>query len=144
MPINQLQYTVHTNSVKYFKVSGSFRFHFAIFILNTIQRWRRGGDFGVCPLWPDFFVFFSGFSPHLITQDSPQLDFYLHRHNHVFKDVYREVGILEVFVGSLVKYSGFLQKHVNVESDPYDLELTNEDEIENGNDLSQNSGKYLN
>lgn len=33
-----------------------------------------------------------------------------------------------------MKYSGFLQKHVNVESDPYDLELTNEDEIENGND----------
>lgn len=33
-----------------------------------------------------------------------------------------------------MKYSGFLQKHVNVESDPCDLELTNEDEIENGNE----------
>lgn len=59
-------------------------------------------------------------------------DFYLHRHNNIFKDVYREVGILEVFVGCLMNYSGFLQKRVNVESDPYDLELTNEDEIENG------------
>lgn len=39
---------------------------------------------------------------------------------------------MEVFVGCLMKYSGFLQKHVNVESDPYDLELTNEDEIESG------------
>lgn len=55
------------------------------------------------------------------------------RHNSIFKDVYREVGILEVFVGCLMKYSGFLQKHVNVESDPHDLELTNEEDIDNGN-----------
>lgn len=54
------------------------------------------------------------------------------RHNNIFKDVYREVGILEVFVGCLVKYNGFLQKHINVESDPYDVELTNENDIENG------------
>ncbi|XP_055300472.1 WD repeat and FYVE domain-containing protein 3 isoform X2 [Sitodiplosis mosellana] len=53
------------------------------------------------------------------------------RHNSIFKDVYREVGILEVFVGCLMKYSEFLEKHVNVESDPYDLELTNEEDIEN-------------
>lgn len=58
-----------------------------------------------------------------------------HRHNSIFKDVYREVGILEVFVGCLMKYSGFLQKHVNVESDPYDLELTDEEDIENGNNF---------
>lgn len=54
------------------------------------------------------------------------------RHNNIFKDVYREVGILEVFVGCLMKYSGYLQKHVDVESDPYDLELTSEEEIQNG------------
>lgn len=46
--------------------------------------------------------------------------------------MYREVGILEVFVGCLVKYSAFLQKHMDVESDPYDVELTNESDIENG------------
>lgn len=46
--------------------------------------------------------------------------------------MYREVGILEVFVGCLVKYSAFLQKHVDVDSDPYDVEITNEAEIENG------------
>lgn len=57
-----------------------------------------------------------------------------HRHNHVFKDVYREVGILEVFVGCLLKYYGFLQKHVNENESPsFEIELTvNEDEIENG------------
>lgn len=59
--------------------------------------------------------------------------FVFHRHNSIFKDVYREVGILEVFVGCLMKYSGFLQKHVNVElNDPYNLELTNQDDIETG------------
>lgn len=61
---------------------------------------------------------------------------FLCRHNSIFKDVYREVGILEVFVGCLMKYSGFLQKHVEsdpFESDPFDLELTNEEDIENGN-----------
>lgn len=32
-----------------------------------------------------------------------------------------------------MKYSGFLQKHVNVElNDTFNLELTNQDEIENG------------
>lgn len=55
-------------------------------------------------------------------------------HNNVFKDVYREVGILEVFVGCLVKYLGFLQKSVNVESGAHDIELTNESDIGNGND----------
>lgn len=55
-----------------------------------------------------------------------------YRNNSIFKDVYREVGILEVFVGCLMKYSGFLQKHVNVETDPHDLELTNEEDIDNG------------
>lgn len=54
------------------------------------------------------------------------------RHNNIFKDVYREVGILEVFVGCLMKYNGFLQKHIDVESDPYDVLLTTEEEIENG------------
>lgn len=54
------------------------------------------------------------------------------RHNNVFKDVYREVGILEVFVGCLVKYSGYLQKHVDVDSGTHDIALTNEAEIENG------------
>lgn len=59
---------------------------------------------------------------------------YFHRHNHVFKDVYREVGILEVFVGCLVKYYGFLQKHVaEGESQSFEIELTvNKVEIENG------------
>lgn len=49
--------------------------------------------------------------------------------------MYREVGILEVFVGCLVKYYGFLQKHVDEgESQSFEIELTvNEDEIGNGN-----------
>lgn len=67
-----------------------------------------------------------------ILQFNKYIDLFLHRHNNIFKDVYREVGILEVFVGCLMKYSAFLQKHVNVDLDAYDLELTNEDEIENG------------
>lgn len=59
--------------------------------------------------------------------------FVFHRNNTIFKDVYREVGILEVFVGCLMKYLSFLQKHMNVEvNDPYNLELTNQDGIENG------------
>lgn len=57
----------------------------------------------------------------------------LNRHNNIFKDVYREVGILEVFVECLIKYNGFLQKHIDVDSDPYDVQLTNQEEIENGN-----------
>lgn len=62
------------------------------------------------------------------------------RHNPIFKDVYREVGILEVFVGCLVKYYGFLQKHVDEgESQSFEIELTvNEDEIGNGNWSDQN------
>jgi WD repeat and FYVE domain-containing protein 3 len=32
------------------------------------------------------------------------------RHNNVFKDVYREVGILEVFVTCLNRYNEFLEK----------------------------------
>lgn len=46
--------------------------------------------------------------------------------------MYREVGILEVFVGCLVKYCGFLQKHVDVDTGTHDVALTNETEIENG------------
>lgn len=44
------------------------------------------------------------------------------------------MGILEVF-GCLVKYFGFLQKSVNMESGAHDIELTNEPDIENGNDI---------
>ena len=33
------------------------------------------------------------------------------RHNPIFKDVYREVGILEVFVTCLNRYCAFLEKH---------------------------------
>jgi len=32
------------------------------------------------------------------------------RHNAVFKDVYREVGILEIFVGCLIRYASHVQK----------------------------------
>lgn len=50
----------------------------------------------------------------------------------MFKDVYREVGILEVFVTCLTKYAGFLQKHIVVESGTHDVELTNMVDIEKG------------
>lgn len=60
----------------------------------------------------------------------------LNRHNNIFKDVYREFGILEVFVGCLMKYNGFLQKQIDVESDPYDVQLTTEDEIDKGKYLA--------
>lgn len=50
----------------------------------------------------------------------------------MFKDVYREVGILEVFVTCLIKYSSFLQKHIVIESGIHDVEITNIDEIEKG------------
>ncbi|XP_043641336.1 WD repeat and FYVE domain-containing protein 3 [Drosophila teissieri] len=35
------------------------------------------------------------------------------RHNTVFKDVYREVGILEIFVGCLTRYAAHVQKITN-------------------------------
>ncbi|XP_055847784.1 WD repeat and FYVE domain-containing protein 3 [Episyrphus balteatus] len=35
------------------------------------------------------------------------------RHNNVFKDVYREVGILEVFVTCLMRYSDYVRKITN-------------------------------
>lgn len=61
----------------------------------------------------------------------------------MFKDVYREVGILEVFVACLIKYAAFLQKSVNVESGNYDIELTNESELENGNFIAyQNHNRH--
>lgn len=51
----------------------------------------------------------------------------------MFKDVYREVGILEVFVTCLVKYSAFLQKHGVAESGSHDIDFPNIEEIEKGN-----------
>lgn len=50
----------------------------------------------------------------------------------MFKDVYREVGILEVFVQCLMKYSKYLQSHVLPESGVHDVILSNENELENG------------
>lgn len=54
------------------------------------------------------------------------------RHNNVFKDVYREVGILEVFVQCLTKYASFLQEHVLPESGSHDIRLTDEGALVNG------------
>jgi hypothetical protein len=46
------------------------------------------------------------------------IDRFIHyfRHNNVFKDVYREVGILEVFVTCLNRYSEFLEKFLAQDS----------------------------
>lgn len=51
----------------------------------------------------------------------------------MFKDVYREVGILEVFVQCLMKYSKFLQSHAQPESGIHDVILSNDNELETGN-----------
>lgn len=59
----------------------------------------------------------------------------------MFKDVYREVGILEVFVSCLAKYSGFLLKHMDVDSNPYDVALTDEETI--ANDPNELFGKLV-
>lgn len=63
------------------------------------------------------------------------------RHNNVFKDVYREVGILEVFVTCLQRYVGFLDKNTSVNVNNYDIELVNPNEIEN--DTHEHLGKLL-
>lgn len=63
------------------------------------------------------------------------------RHNVVFKDVYREVGILEVFVTCLQRYVGFLDKNTSNNANNYDMELTKPDEIEN--DQHELLGKLL-
>lgn len=63
------------------------------------------------------------------------------RHNNVFKDVYREVGILEVFVTCLSKYSSFLQSHAVVTAGSHDVDLDNLTEIEN--DANELLGKHI-
>lgn len=77
-----------------------------------------------------------------LTHDELIIIHYSYRHNSIFKDVYREVGILEVFVGCLMKYSGFLQNQINVESDPNDLELTNVFEVENGTKMRKSLATF--
>lgn len=63
------------------------------------------------------------------------------RHNNVFKDVYREVGILEVFVTCLSRYAAFLQSHAVVNAGSHDVDLDNLAEIEN--DSNELLGKHI-
>lgn len=51
------------------------------------------------------------------------------RHNNVFKDVYREVGILEVFVTCLMRYSEYVRK-ITDGNESVELEL-----LEDNNDV---------
>lgn len=54
------------------------------------------------------------------------------RYNAVFKDVYREVGILEVFVACLQKYAEFFQANAIENGGSQDVELENMDTIQSG------------
>lgn len=58
--------------------------------------------------------------------------FRLFRHNIVFKDVYREVGILEVFVTCLTRYVHFLEKNVVEDVSNYDVELKKSEDLTKG------------
>nr|NP_608968.2 blue cheese [Drosophila melanogaster]AAF52302.4 blue cheese [Drosophila melanogaster] len=60
------------------------------------------------------------------------------RHNAVFKDVYREVGILEIFVGCLTRYAAHVQK-ITKGDESVVVELENESEEE----LFDTLGKHV-
>lgn len=48
---------------------------------------------------------------------------FAHRHNSVFKDVYREVGMLEVFVTCLTRYHELLKGRTEVDEEKKGLSL---------------------
>ncbi|BFF93489.1 WD repeat and FYVE domain-containing protein 3 [Drosophila madeirensis] len=60
------------------------------------------------------------------------------RHNAVFKDVYREVGILEIFVSCLIRYAGHVQDITKGEESTV-VELSSEQE----EDLLDTLGKHV-